>query len=131
LNPQGNFTHYWLGMTHLARGQREEALKEFKQEQNEVFMLLGRTVGEHALGSASEAQAALEKLIDKHADSGAFQIAEGYARLGDADRAFEWLERADAMGDPGLVEVKATVHLRGLHNDDRWPKFLARVGLAD
>ena len=131
LNPQGDFTHYWLGMSHLARSQLQEALAEFKQEHNEVFMLLGRTIGEHALGHASEAEAALRKLIDKHAESGAFQIAAGYAYLGDADRAFDWLDRAEAQRDPGLAEAKAEILLRSLHVDPRWPVFLSRIGLAD
>ena len=129
LNPRGGFTHYWLGMNHLAYGRRDQALAAFKREVNEVFALLGLAVGEHALGHRHEAESALRELVDKHADGAAFQIAGAYAYLGDADRAFEWLERADEERDPGLVEVKADLLLRNLYGDPRWRRFLDKMGL--
>jgi TolB-like protein/class 3 adenylate cyclase/Flp pilus assembly protein TadD len=131
LNPRGGFTHYWLGMNHLARGRRVEALSSFEREVNEVFCLLGRSVGEHALGHRREAEAAVRVLIDKHADGAAFQIAAAYACIGDADEAFAWLDRADRDGDPGLVELKAEIHLRNIYGDPRWRAFLERMGLLD
>ena len=129
LNPRGGFTHYWLGMWHLANGRREQALGAFKHEVNEVFSLLGCAVGEHALGHRSEAQSALRELIAKHAVGAAFQIAGAYAYLDDADGAFEWLERAGAERDPGLVELQAEILLRNLYGDPRWRAFLGKMGL--
>jgi TolB-like protein/class 3 adenylate cyclase/tetratricopeptide (TPR) repeat protein len=131
LNPRGGFTHYWLGMSHLASGRHQEALSAFKQEINEVFSHLGRAVGEHALGHRREADAALRALIAQHADGAAFQIAGAYAYMDEADRAFTWLERADAQRDPGLVEVKAEILLRNLYGDPRWRAFLQKMGLED
>ena len=131
LNPGGGFTHYWLGMSHLARGRREAALSAFKREVNNTFALLGRVVGEYALGHRSNADAALRELIEKDADGAAFQIAGAYATMGDADRAFEWLERADTHRDPGLVEVQAEILLRNVYDDPRWRAFLDRMGLEE
>jgi len=116
-------------MNHLANGRRDEALAAFKREINEVFSLLGLAVGEHALGQRPEADAALRQLIAKHAGGAAFQIAGAYAYAGDADRAFAWLERAQAQRDPGLVEVKAEILLRNLYDDPRWRPFLHDIGL--
>ena len=129
LNPGGGFTHYWLGMSRLASGRPEQALSAFKREINDVFLLLGVAVGEHALGHLPEAESALQELIAKHTDSAAFQIAGAYAYMSDADRAFEWLERADLARDPGLVELKAEILLRNLHADRRWRTFLEKMGL--
>jgi TolB-like protein/tetratricopeptide (TPR) repeat protein len=131
LNPRGGFTHYWLGMSHLANDRREQALAAFKREVNDVFSLLGLAVGEHALGHRDEAQSALRELIAKHADDAAFQIAGACAFVGDADGAFDWLERADRQRDPGLVEVKADLLLRGLYADPRWRAFLEKMGLEE
>ena len=131
LNPRGGFTHYWLGMSDLANGRRQDALSSFKREVNEVFSLLGVAIGEHALGHHTEAEAALQALSAAHADGAAFQVAGAYAYLGDADRAFAWLERADAQRDPGLVEVKAEILLRNLYDDPRWRAFLHKMGLED
>ena len=131
LNPSGGFTHYWLGMRHLARGRRDAALSAFKREVNNTFALLGRVVGEHALGHRSDAEAALREMIEKDAEGGAFQIAGAYASMGDADRAFEWLKRADTHRDPGLVEVQAEILLRNVYGDPRWRALLERMGLED
>jgi tetratricopeptide (TPR) repeat protein len=131
LNPRGGFTHYWLGMNYLLHGRRVEALSMFKREANDVFSLLGLAVGEHALGHRTEAEAALRELIARHADSAAFQIAGAHACLGDTDQAFEWLEQADLKRDPGLVEIKAEILLRNIHDDPRWPALLQKMGLQD
>ncbi len=131
LNPRGGFTHYWLGMNHLAHERPEEALASFKREVHDVFGLLGRTVGEHALGHEAEAQAVLRQLSDNHGDDAAFQIGAASAYIGDADRAFEWLQRALAQRDPGLVEIKAEILLRNVHGDPRWSPFLQSMGLHD
>jgi len=98
---------------------------------NEVFSLLGLAVGEHALGHRREAESALQELIAKHADGAAFQIAGACAYLGEVDLAFDWLERADAQRDPGVVEIKAEILLRNVYGDPRWPALLGRMGLQD
>jgi adenylate cyclase len=129
LNPDGEFTRYWRGMLLLARGRPQEARSTILREGNEVLRMLGLCVVERALGNVDEANIALQSLVDTHADRGAFQIAAGYAYLGDVDRAFAWLERADLQRDPGLVEIKAEMLLRNIHRDPRWPSFLTKLGL--
>jgi hypothetical protein len=59
-----------------------------------------------ALGRNKESDAALVELVAKHHASWAFQIAEVYGFRGEADRAFEWLERAYAQRDIGLTYIK-------------------------
>jgi hypothetical protein len=56
-------------------------------------------------------------LIDRCADNGALQIAEAFAYCGDADRAFEWLERAYQQRDSGLPQMQSWPLLRNLHSD--------------
>ena len=77
----------------------------------------------------SNKRSTLRELIGKHADSAAFQIAGAYAYLGNAEQAFNWLERADTQRDPGLVEIKAEILLRNIYGDPRWRPFLAKMGL--
>ena len=69
--------------------------------------------------------------VDAHAEAMAYQIAEAYGRRGDADRAFEWLERAYVQRDGGLSWMKASRHLRPLHRDARWRPFLEKMGLDE
>ena len=107
----------------------EALLDDLRERAARHVRHLGLAVGEHALGHRPEAEAALQELITRHSDSAAFQIAGAHAFLGDADRAFEWLERAEKQRDPGLVELKAEILLRNIYGDPRWPALLEKMGL--
>jgi hypothetical protein len=78
-----------------------------------------------------EADAALSELTDLAGDGDAYQVAEVFSARGDADRAFEWLERALAVHDPGLTHVKASPCLLPLHEDPRWSRVLKKIGFDD
>jgi len=54
-----------------------------------------------------------------------------FADRGDADRAFDWLERAVRSGDAGLTYARAEPLLAPLHDDPRWQPLLAELGLSD
>jgi hypothetical protein len=59
----------------------------------------------------------------------AVQIAGIYARRGNADEAFSWLEHAYEVRDGGLSEMLGDPLFAGLHDDPRWPAFLEKMGL--
>ena len=73
------------------------------REPEEAFRLWALAIVHHALGRATESDEALRELIEKYAEDGAYQIAEVHAVRGEADAAFEWLERAYAQRDSGLA----------------------------
>jgi eukaryotic-like serine/threonine-protein kinase len=56
-------------------------------------------------------------------------IAGAYARLGERDLAFEWLERAYAERSPGLLFVRQLVQYDNLRSDPRFNALLRRIGL--
>src|SRR5207253_9706431 len=95
-HPQGGLLHCSLGRVHLAQGRIEEARAAFDKEVIEYFHLQGLALVAHAQGRRAESDEALRALIDKHAHESAYQVAEVYAYRGEADLAFEWLERAYA-----------------------------------
>ncbi len=123
--------HYALSRVHTLQGRLDDALREVEQEVHEVFRLLGIVLVQHARGRMAESDAALRELIRRYANGAAFQIAQAYAYVGDADRAFEWLERAYGQRDAGLASLKIDPLLRGLHGDPRWQSWLERMRLAD
>ena len=86
-------------------------------------------MAEHTLGNAGESQRALDELIAKYAHDSAFQIAEVYAWRGEADKAFEWLERAYVQHDGGLAFIKPDPLFQGLHTDPRYAAMLKKLGL--
>jgi hypothetical protein len=59
----------------------------------------------------------------------ALRVAEVYAHRGDRDRAFEWLDRAVAQRDKGILGVRWDPDLRGLHGDPRWAALLKKLNL--
>lgn len=67
---------------------------------------------------------------DEYADDGAFQLAEIRAFRDERTAAFEWLDRAYDQRDAGLMWLKGSPLLAGLHDDPRWLKFLEKMGLA-
>jgi tetratricopeptide (TPR) repeat protein len=124
------FPHYIRGLVELAQGRSEAALARFDREVHEGFRLQGRSLAQYALGRQKKSAAALRALIERYAHQGAVQIAELYAYRGEANLAFEWLERAYAQRDPGLIELKIDFLLRSLHADPRWELFLEKMKLA-
>jgi tetratricopeptide (TPR) repeat protein len=124
-------THAFLSLTLLAQGRGEEALAEAMREPHEMFRLYAQAIIHHAMGHGAESNAALGAMIEKDAASAAFQIAEVHAARGEADQAFEWLERAYVQRDSGLAELNFRPRLRSLHGDPRWGAFVKKMGLAD
>ena len=117
-------------MICLCQGRLDEALEAAKCVVHETFRLLALANVYHAQGRHTESDAALKELIETHADTGAFQIAEAFAYRDDRDQAFAWLERAYAQRDAGMHMLRESQSMRGLHADPRWQAFLAKVGLA-
>jgi hypothetical protein len=48
----------------------------------------------------------------------------------EADRAFDWLDKAVAYHDTGLTEIAVDPLFANLHGDPRWLPFLRRIGKA-
>jgi hypothetical protein len=72
----------------------------------------------------------VQAIIDEFAWAAAYQIAEGYKYRNEVDKVFEWLERAYAQRDPGVVYTASDPLLRALHRDPRWEPFLRKLGFA-
>jgi len=128
LAPQRFSSHANLSLTLLAQGRAEEALDEAMREPHEAYRLWVLAIVHHAAGRHAESDAALRELTENHADDHGYQIASVHAARGEADAAFDWLERAYALRDGGLAELKANPQFRALHSDPRWAVFLGKVG---
>lgn len=87
----------------------------------------------HGLGRVAEADAALRALVQSAGDRHYVEVAEVHAFRGEADLAFEWLEKAtprsrSKAGSPseasGLGIAQYSPLMRSLHADPRWPAVL-------
>ncbi len=74
-------------------------------------------------------RSSLEK--DKSAYLAAFRIAETYARLGDKDKAFEYLNKAYDQREPQIAELKIRLPLKSLRDDPRLTDLVRTVGFPD
>ena len=100
-------------------------------EETEVWRQLGLTLAFHALGRHAESDTALAQLKVTNGDRSAIQIAGAHAYRGEADLAFEWLERAYRQRDAGLMSVRSDVLLEGIRHDSRYVAFLERINLPE
>jgi tetratricopeptide (TPR) repeat protein len=66
----------------------------------------------------------------KHEEGAAYNIAYVLAYRGDADRAFEWLDKAVKYHDPGLPDSGNEPMFANIHHDPRWLPFLRKIGMA-
>jgi tetratricopeptide (TPR) repeat protein len=100
-----------------------------EREPEAIWRMYGLALAYHALGRKKEADAALAELVKRfHADA-PFQIAEVYAFRGESDRVFEWLERAYAQRDSGLMEVNGDPLLKDFRRDLPYAAFLKKMRL--
>jgi len=130
LNPGRGLVHSELGTALLVKGDAAGALVEIEQETSEVGKMIGLATAYHALGRKAESDAVLAALIAKYEKDFAYNIAYVYACKGEADRAFEWLEKAVEYADQGLSDIANENLFDNIHDDPRWLPFLRKVGKA-
>jgi TolB-like protein/Tfp pilus assembly protein PilF len=126
-SPTFSAAHYELGRVLLARGDVPAAIAEFEAESNPVWRVNGLPLGYRAAHRNAEADAALKDLL-RHSDGSEFQVAEVYAYFGDADRAFDWLDRA-VKADPGSIWLRNDPLCIGLIHDPRYQVILRRLNV--
>jgi len=130
LSPSNGGAHCQLGVALLLKGDAKGALAEIEQETSEIYKMIGLPMAYHALGRKADSDAALAALIAKYEKDGPSNIASVYAYRGEADQAFEWLDKAVEYGDGGLGEIVTDNLFDKIHADPRWLAFLRKIGKA-
>ena len=85
----------------------------------------------YALGRKKESDAALSEFIAKYHASYAYGVARVFAFRNQFDEAFEWLDRAYAQRNSGLIQTKVDPLLSSLHKDPRFAAFLKKLNLPN
>jgi len=129
LAPGRGNAHAQLGNVLLLKGDAQGALAEIEQEKSS-WIRIGLPMAYYALGRKADSDAALKELIAKDAADSAYNIAYVYAFRGEADKAFEWLDKAAEYGDPGLGEIVTDNLFDKIHADPRWLAFLRKIDYA-
>jgi len=130
LNPDLWNGHIFLSQIYTMQGRPQDALPEIELVRYDPLMRAYLyPIAYHALGREKESDAALSELIAKYHSGGAYQIAEVYAFRNQSDEALEWLERAYAQRDGGLIVTKVDPLFKNLHGDPRFAAFLKKLHL--
>ena len=130
MRPDATRIPYYVGRAYLLKGQPETALEYFEREPLEHYRLLGQVMAYHMMAQQSASDAALENLIQEYGQSQAFRIAAVLAYRNEADRAFEWLEKAERERMPGLELALAESLFTSVHDDQRWLPFLESINMS-
>lgn len=124
-----------LGWIYAEKGEYDEAMECLKKgltitNDPDMKSVVGYTYG--LFGRAAEAREVLADLLSER--EGRYvppsSIAAVYAGLKDADRAFEWLERAYEEREFALSSLAISPVFDCLRDDPRYAELERRVGLA-
>jgi tetratricopeptide (TPR) repeat protein len=118
-----------LSQIYVMQGRPQDALREIELVRSDLMRAFLYPMAYYALGRKKESDAALSELVTKYHAGGAYQIAQVYAFRNQSDEAFEWLDRAYAQRDSGLVGTKVDPLLKSLHHDSRYAAFLKKLNL--
>jgi hypothetical protein len=118
-----------LTRLEVQRGNAQAALAVAQQEppglDHDEAIVLARQIG----NDRAAADAALQNFIASKASDDPFTVALAYAVRNDADKTFEWLDRAWTYRDPGITTVLINPFLTRYKGDPRFAAFCRKVGL--
>ncbi len=131
LNPDVVAAHKNLSEIYVIQGRLQQVLPEIELVRDDSLRAYLYPIVYYALGREKESVAALSEYVAKYHANGAYQIAQVFAFRNQSDEAFEWLERAYAQHDGGLIFTKVDPLLKNLHNDPRFAAFLKKLNLPN
>ena len=132
LSPEFIGAHYNIGTALLMKGDPEAALVAFqKEEGDEEYLIKGTALAYHALGRQVEYEEAFEELRTNWGEQWPSEVAHVYAWVGDADAAFEWLDRAVAQNEDGLTQQFPQPFFAPIRDDPRWQRFREQTGTSE
>jgi serine/threonine protein kinase/tetratricopeptide (TPR) repeat protein len=136
MDPTAEETHRLLGLVYMEQGMHDEAAASFKEalalSQNKALAVAGLGQVAARRGRLDEARAVLKEIHDQTQSRYVSPVAltKLYAALGDADAAFDWLERAYRERRGWLAYLKIEPTLDPLRPDPRFQRLLERMRLT-
>jgi serine/threonine-protein kinase len=136
MDPHFVLAHRRLGQTYEQKGMFDDAIAEFQKTlstfagDTESIAALGHAYA--ASGRVAEAHAIIDNLTEygKQRYIPSYFNAQIHAALGQADQAFEWLEKSYEERYGFLIYLKVEPRFDPLRNDPRFEELTRRVGLG-
>jgi len=131
LHPEQRGVNAFVGEARLLLGQLPEALDAMQREPEQDVRLAGLATVYTAMGKHTESDAALKTLQERYASDDAYEIAQLHAYRGEADAAFDWLQRTFRTHNSKILFIKTDPLLRNLRRDRRFQTLLADLRLPE
>jgi adenylate cyclase len=131
LSPDNIGGQYFIGEALLFKDEPDAALAAFAEEEDDEWRVKGTALALHSLGRSAEFEAAFDELREGWAEEWPSEIAHVYAWVGNADEAFEWLDKAIEQNEAGLEIQFQMQFFASLHSDPRWVAFRDRTGTSE
>jgi len=129
ISPTFDGNHRYLGQILLLRARPKEALKEMEAE-GPLAHDIGLALAYHALGRKADSDAAIARAIGEKRGLSPSAIASVYAYRGQADQAFDWLNKAIAARDLSLGhKIEHEPMMASLRSDPRYMQVLRTMHL--
>ena len=132
LSPSRIGVQYNIGLALLLKGEADSALATFALEEgDEEYRVKGTALALHDLGRAEEFEVAFSELRERWGSRWPSEVAHVYAWIGDADAAFEWLDKAVDQNEDGLNTQFLRMFYAPVHDDPRWQAFREQTGTSE
>jgi TolB-like protein/DNA-binding winged helix-turn-helix (wHTH) protein/Tfp pilus assembly protein PilF len=128
LSPEMIGVRNGIGMALLLKGEPSAALEAFRKEGDEEYRVKGAAMSAYAMGRQAEFEAEFGELRERWGRHWPSEVAQVYAWTGNADAAFEWLDKAVAKTEDGLNQQFLVPFYAPLHAEPRWAAFRGRTG---
>jgi len=134
-DPSFYLAHWWLGVIFLQRSMLLKAFAQFrragafsKRDRSDAAKF---TYGDALVGKRGKARRMLEELtrISGEQYFSPVMIAAIHVTLGEADAAFEWLDKAYAARDPWLAWLGVDRRFDSVRADPRFLVLLHEIGI--
>jgi TolB-like protein/tetratricopeptide (TPR) repeat protein len=127
--PDGSYTMDYLVEYDVVKGELDNVVNDAKKIEFEALRLKNLVLAYDAVGNPVDAERCLNRLIQKFPNDDAYQVAQIYAWRNDHDAAYQWLDHAIAVKDPGLGYLKYDPMMAKIRSDERYRGILKRIGL--
>lgn len=127
LDPANEWARFNQAKCYVELGRYDEAMQVSLDAKYKNLMQAGVFALSDRQG---EAQKLLPLILKDWGHMSPYIIASLYARLGEKDAAFDWLQKAADQQQADLVSLKIEPGFDGLRADTRFTELLRRVGLT-
>ena len=132
LAPNVSRTHSLTALALMQLGRLDEAEAEYrKAPPDDVYRLTGEAIYFDRKGNRAASDGTIAHIERVFGDTASFQYAEIYAQRGDKERALAALDRAWAVRDPGLTNVRIDAFLDPLRSEPRFAALQKRLNFPN